>query len=290
MKVAVFLLVIAIGWLGFCTPVTAADYDYQLQDVTNGNVPGLATLVTGNGPYYGDSIRITFSNNTGQTYHVRVPIGLQLIPANSGVQTMLTAGGETLAVPPGQSSYPIKAFCGEMHDGAPGTSDTFTAGGFVSGDTLQTLEEINRQEAFNSTGQAAVWHHTDGNDITGNDAAEGLAGGGGVSPGAAAAAGGATAGVAVAATVLTSLLNGGGSAATGLDTGDDVPPEEDVPPEDDYPPDDEFSEEDDEPVVLPDDEYQEYPPPDDDAELLERPPVDNDEALPDDLKPPIEIS
>lgn len=280
LKVAIFLLVIAVCWLGFCAPVTAADYDYELQDVMNGNVPGLATFVQGNGPYYGDSIRATFSNNTGQAVYIRVPIGLQLVPANSGVQTMLTAGGETLAVPPGQSSYPIKAFCGEKHDSAPGTSDTFSAGGLVSGDTLQTLQEINRQEAFNQTGQHAVWHQTDGYDITGEEGAVNLVSGGGVSPGTAAAAGGATAGVAVLATVLTNLLNGG--TAAGVDTGDDVPPG------DDYPPDDEFTGEDDEPVELPDDDYEEYPPPDD--ELYERPPVESDEPLPDNLKPPIEIA
>lgn len=233
LKIIISLLIIGLCWFGVAAPVSGADYDYQLQDVMNGNVSDVTTLVNGSGQgWYGDSIRVTFSNYSGQNYVVHVPIGLRLVPADSGVQTMLTAGGEKLPVPPGDSSYVIKAFCGEMHDHAPGSSDTFTPGGFVEGDTLRTLQEINRQNSFNSDGQQAVWHQTDDNDISGNEDAQKLAGGGGVSPGAAAAAGGAAAGAAAIGAVVINLLNGGGGGSGttteegGPDPGDDLSSEE----------------------------------------------------------------
>jgi hypothetical protein len=240
------------------SPVFASDYD--IQNVMNGQTVGVTAQVNGSGlGYYGNSLRVSFFNNTGQSYTVRVPIGLMMVPADSGVQTMLTAGGEKLTVPPGQSSYTIKAFCGEMHDHSPDGNDVFTPGGFVSGDTLQTLQEINRQERFDATGQEAVWHQTDGNDISDNEAAQQLAGGGGVSPGAAAAAGGATAGVAVLATVLTNLLGGGssgGDSATDLDNPDGTSSGGDRSPEDDsLPPYDE--------PVYDDEVFENYTPPED---------------------------
>ncbi len=283
-KVIIALFIVALCWFGLAGPVFAADY--EIQDVMNGNVPGIATLVKGAGGYYGNCISVTFSNNTGQTYSVRVPIGLQLIPDDSGVQTMLTAGGETLTVPPGQSTYPIKAFCGEMHDHAPSSYNTFTAGGIVSGDTLQTLQEINRQQAFNMTGQEAVWHQTDGNDITNDEAAQQLVSGGGASPEAAAAAGGATAAAALGAAILIHILNGGsgGGGATDLDSPDGTPPDDDLPPDDDFvTPEDEL-------IFDPDREYVEYPPPDDPTRFQDVQIDRSTSQLPPELLPPIEIA
>ncbi len=283
-KVIIALFIVALCWFGLAGPVFAADY--EIQDVMNGNVSGIATLVKGAGGYYGNCISVTFSNNTGQTYSVRVPIGLQLIPDDSGVQTMLTAGGETLTVPPGQSSYPIKAFCGEMHDHAPSGYNTFTAGGIVSGDTLQTLQEINRQQAFNLTGQEAVWHQTDGNDISNNESAQQLVSGGGASPEAAAAAGGATAAAALGAAVLIHILNGGSGGSSGtteLDSPDGNLPVDDLPPDDD------LITPFDEPVY--DDEvFEDYQPPEDPTKFQDVHIDRSTDQLPPELLPPIEIA
>ncbi|KTB47542.1 hypothetical protein [Dehalogenimonas alkenigignens] len=196
-------------------PVSLSAADYELHDVMNGAVPGLSVVVNGSGQgYYGQSIRATFSNSTGAPLTVKVPIGLALLPQNAGVQTMYTAGAETISVPPGSSQSLIIAFCGEQHDSGPRSSDVFTAGGFATGSLLQTLRNINRAESFGSDAQAAVWHHTDGNDISSNDLAQDLAGGFGAA-GAAAAAG--LAGSALAggtALLLNRIERGGGSAET----------------------------------------------------------------------------
>lgn len=215
-RLAPVLLVVlfALVLLGVL-PLSLSAADYELHDVMNGAVPGLSVVVNGSGQgYYGQSIRATFSNGTGSALTVKVPIGLALLPQNTGVQTMYTAGAETISVPPGSSQGLIIAFCGEQHDSGPRSSDVFTAGGFATGSLLQTLRNINRAGSFGSDAQAAVWHHTDGNDISNNNLAQELAGGFGAA-GAAAAAG--LAGSALAggtALLLNRIERGGGSAET----------------------------------------------------------------------------
>jgi|GEM_PF-2701868 len=291
------LLIAAASCLAFTLPVIADDY--ELQEVMTGDASGLSAEVNGSGGgWYGDSLRVSFSNNTGQDYKVKVPIGLRLVPADSSVQTMYTAGGESLSVPPGQSTYVFKGFCGEANDSGPGENDTFTPGGFADGDLMRTLQEINRQELYNSDAQDAVWHNTDGIDISNNDTASDLAEGGNtVSPGEAAAAGGAAAGTAVIGTVLTTLLNGGGGGGSTSTQG--TTDEGGPGPDDDlvFDPEDEF-------VGPPGDGFEETPPPPeddttfDDARTDGRPPITDSvnlrtppkDGVPPELQPPINIA
>ena len=64
--------------------VLAADYDSELQNVMQGNLSGLTARVSGSGSgWYGDSMRVHFTNNTGETLKVKVPVGLRLIPAKA---------------------------------------------------------------------------------------------------------------------------------------------------------------------------------------------------------------
>ena len=177
----------------------------NLQDVMNGQVPGLNATVRGSGQgWYGDSLQVFFENQTGATHTVKVPLGLRLAPQDTSVQTMITAGGEIITVPPGSSSNLIKAFCGEKSDHAPGTSDVFRPDGFVGPALMDTVQRINRSDVYNSSSQAAVWHHTDNLDISDNETARDLAGGSGPSKEEAAGLAGIT-----AALILVWALTGG---------------------------------------------------------------------------------
>ena len=225
--------------------VAAADADVGIRDVAEGNVPGLSATINGSGiTYFGDSIRVTFQNDTTEPLVVHVPIGTQLIPANVNTQTMITAGGENITVPPGTSEVIIKAFCGEKNDGAPSTGDTFSVGDRATGDLLTTAENINREGAFDYDGQTAIWHVTDGAAIGEGSVAEGLVGSG-LSDGEKAATAIITAGSAVAAAAAAS---GGGTA-----TDDDLLPDEDLFPDAEWEDFDENDFEDfDEPEIDPD--------------------------------------
>lgn len=157
-------------------PGIAAAADYSFEKIANGEEPYVTVELSGSGQgYYGDSISAFFTNNTGRTITIEVGSGLQLVPRDSSVQTMLTVG-QTIEVPPGGHSRLIKAFCGEMHDRAPGAGDTFDVRGEVEDPALvRALEEMRRRDLGDSRdGQDLVWHFRDGYDISGNPAAQEL--------------------------------------------------------------------------------------------------------------------
>lgn len=167
--------ILSILVLVFASPVTAAADDVDIRDVMDGKVEGLTVQVNGSGlGYYGDSLRTSFVNTTDQPIRVKVPLGLRFHPNDSSVQTMIAAGGEIIVVPPGDSESLLKAFCGEMHDSAPGSGDVFTAGEMVGGDLLRTVENLNREGRFDSTGNSAVWSLTDGLNLEGDPEAQRL--------------------------------------------------------------------------------------------------------------------
>ena len=272
-----FVFVCAVG-LAFPAPAPAGA-DADLVQVLKGEVPGLSGRVTGSDfGYFGNALRARFQNETGGPLTVHIPVGVRFVPANAAVQTMYSAGGETVTVPPGASEVVFKGFCGEAHDTGPGGEDVFTPDGSAEGDLLRTLQRINRNKAFNFDGQLAVWHRTDGYDTSGNPRATDLAGGDAVPSSRAAAAG--LAGVAAAGGAAAVLARKRGmktppfqSPADGTPATDEEPFDPNDFPDIDYGP----SAPDESDLIVPDD-YVETPPPDEDL----FPPVnDEDEAPPD---------
>ncbi len=163
-----FALVVGSGF-GEAAPESGGR---DVRDVYNGAVPGLTVQIRGTGIYYGDSVRLDFTNTTGQPIRVHVPIGLKLVPGDASVQTMITAGGEVIEVPPTSgpphSEY-IKAFCGEMHDGIPPSSEVFTPGELVDARTIRTIRRIQDGGFYDYTGQEAMWHLSDNADLSNNE-------------------------------------------------------------------------------------------------------------------------
>ncbi|MRR13580.1 hypothetical protein EG835_14270, partial [bacterium] len=149
-------------------------YDTALPEVMAGEVDGLAVEVTSAGGVTGDVIRTTFYNELGEPVEVLIPIGVRLKPRTPQTQIMVTAGNELLTVEPGESEFIVKGFCSLHHAGAPKTDDPFSFYGMAEGDFLETLQNVNRAQAFDATGQAAVWAMTDGTDPSYQPGAEDL--------------------------------------------------------------------------------------------------------------------
>lgn len=229
---AVFLAVVSALLVVATRPALAAA-EVEVQNVMQGQVQGLQATVNGSGQgYYGDSLKASFSNQTTQEFTVAIPIGLRLLPDEERIQNEYAAGGEHISVPPGDSSAVIKGFCGEQHDGGPGSSTVFRPGGFADSELLRTLEEINHEGAFDMTGQAAVWHATDGMDISGNQAAQNLFNGGAVPLGKAAGAAALAALLASAGMALSEFLSHGFPTwLTSLAAGPQVPGTEPLAPD-----------------------------------------------------------
>ncbi|MCJ7425211.1 hypothetical protein MUP01_13225, partial [Candidatus Bathyarchaeota archaeon] len=90
-----FCILTAVFLVWGVAPGLATSFD--LDKVMKGQVSGLQSEVRGAGGYYGDCIRVTIANETGQPVTVDVPLGLLLVPRdNPRVQTMVCAGGESL--------------------------------------------------------------------------------------------------------------------------------------------------------------------------------------------------
>jgi hypothetical protein len=144
---------------------------HDISDVHGGSVPGVTISIEGTGNYWGLSVRIVSTNTSSETLYVRVPVGLKLNPGTVSVQTMITAGGEIIAIPPTPADAPpqtddIAAFCGEMHDGVPGSGEIFTPGGFAEPRVRQTAENIHTRGQYDYTSQEALWAATDDLDVS----------------------------------------------------------------------------------------------------------------------------
>jgi hypothetical protein len=164
------------GWGLPARAAAAAD----VRAVMAGDVPGVAVEVRGNGEFYGLALSLTFTNETDAEVEVVVPLGLQFVPDNEAVQTMIAAGAETITVPPTGGGAPyateIQAFCGQYPDDIPSAEDVFSAGEVASGDQAAVIALINEGGTFGRDQQEAVWHLTDGYDISANTVAGDLVG------------------------------------------------------------------------------------------------------------------
>lgn len=152
-------------------PAHATAGTVEISDTQGRGVEGLSVEVRGTNVYYADALEVFVENETGETQRIVVPVGSRFVPDDPAVQTMLTAGGETIVAPPGASRHPIKAFCGEQHDAIPMVTNTFSSDGRVSGALLGTLQNIHEAGSYDPYAQDAVWSHTDGLDVSRNESA-----------------------------------------------------------------------------------------------------------------------
>jgi hypothetical protein len=165
-----------IGFIVVGLPGIAAAETYGFEQIANGEEPSVRVeQIIGSGQgYYGDSVSVFIRNDTGHTITVEVATGVRLVPRDAGVQEMVTVG-QTFEVPPGGSTHLIKAFCGEMHDRAPGGADIFDVRGKVEEPLERALTQIRRDGMGDSRdAQDYVWHLRDGQDISGNQVAQDL--------------------------------------------------------------------------------------------------------------------
>lgn len=165
------------AWPGPGWSAEAADA-VDVRSVLAGGVPGLSVEVRGNGRFYGPALDLAFSNGTGSEVTVVVPLGLQFLPENEAVQTMIAAGAETMVVPPpdraGEYTTQIQAFCGQYHDDIPTAEDRFSAGEVATGAVAAVVAVIHESGVFGRDQQEALWQVTDGYDISANPAAAAL--------------------------------------------------------------------------------------------------------------------
>ncbi len=120
--------------------------------------------------FWDECINITVVQLTTEDVIISIDLGVKLLPADSGVQTMVIAKEYTITL---TSQYQVKtqivyAFCTESDDGAPSEEDTFTVSSTpyspssCVGKILDYFQNVNNTFLGTQIGQFAVWACIDG--------------------------------------------------------------------------------------------------------------------------------
>jgi len=121
-------------------------------------------------PFWGQCINITAVQLTVGNVYLTIRLGEKLVPADSGVQTMVIAEEYTmfLTFSGDSETYLFYAFCTESADSAPGISDTFIVestpynSSTCVGKILIYLDAVNSTFLGTQVGQYAIWACIDG--------------------------------------------------------------------------------------------------------------------------------
>lgn len=125
----------------------------------------VAIEVSGTGGHQGECLRLNARNLSGKSLRVRIPAGQFFEPRDSSLQTLVTAGQQTLAF---QGKTPVtlllKTFCAQAGDLSPQPNAAFTAGAMAPEQLCKLLRFISESGKTDSpAAQNAVWcltnHH-----------------------------------------------------------------------------------------------------------------------------------
>ncbi|MHB8870844.1 MAG: hypothetical protein ACYC8U_18875, partial [Thermoleophilia bacterium] len=170
LRIILAIFAVTLFAFGPTAPVPASAA-VDLPSVMAGSVGGVSVVVYATGAD-DNLVYARFTNATDDTVQVDVPLGMLLEPADL-VRTMVTGVGDTILwVEPGgavlgDSVAYIQAFSAEMKEAAGAAGEPYSFAGLASGDLLLTLENIDNRTAWDDEhAQAAVWHLTDGLDIS----------------------------------------------------------------------------------------------------------------------------
>jgi hypothetical protein len=118
------------------------------------------------GRYTGKTTKLTIKNISSEELHLKIDLGIFLLPDTPGFQPMVLAGGEMLVVKPSkEGDIMVNTFCGNALFSCPDVNLHYSFG-YIGSDTLiRILRFIKTNSLFDFLGQNAVWAITDGHYI-----------------------------------------------------------------------------------------------------------------------------
>lgn len=175
----------------FVTPARAQEAPGQtpttvsLGSVMSGEGGGVSATATSSFDDESATVMVRVKNTTGQPVSLEVPYGAMFGPDDEAQQTVVTAGLEssdaalvartgatpTIQAPPGESSHPLLAFCGEKLDSSPRAAVPVSYRGVARDPLPKVLRNIAAHDAGGKVAQDAVWWVTDKPTVPVNDAA-----------------------------------------------------------------------------------------------------------------------
>lgn len=119
-------------------------------------------VVDDNGIYYGKCINIILKSKVDTLILIRLDCGIQLIPIDSAVQTMLITKKVILPLYPKKLyATRVYAMCGQMHYDGPDISKEFKVGDFADTGLVRLAKYLDDNYLQNMLGQHAIWAYTD---------------------------------------------------------------------------------------------------------------------------------
>lgn len=118
--------------------------------------------VDGNGMHFGKCMGIILTNRTDSTLVLTLDCGMQLLPLDTTLQTMIVTKALAIELPPHyQLARMFDAMCGQIHDGPPGTYSPYILGELADSNVVKIANYLNIHDIQTVSGQHAIWAYTD---------------------------------------------------------------------------------------------------------------------------------
>lgn len=112
--------------------------------------------------HYGKCMVILLKSKIDSIVYLRLDCGIQLIPEDTAVQTMIVTRMAVFPLYPNEIySTRFYAMCGQIHDAAPNIETTFKVGELADSGMVKLANYLGKHFIQNLPGQHAVWAYGD---------------------------------------------------------------------------------------------------------------------------------
>lgn len=115
-------------------------------------------VVNMDGVHFGKCMAIILKSNIDSVVNLRLDCGLQLMPFDTVVQTMIVTQRAIFPLFP-RETYATRfyAMCGQIHDASPNIETTFSIGDFADSGIVKLANYLSDNHIQNILGQHAMW-------------------------------------------------------------------------------------------------------------------------------------
>jgi hypothetical protein len=123
-------------------------------------------VVNMDGVHFGKCMAIILKSNIDSVVNLRLDCGLQLMPFDTVVQTMIVTQRAIFPLFP-RETYATRfyAMCGQIHDDIPNIETTFSIGDFADSGIVKLANYLGDNHIQNILGQHAMWALTNQADL-----------------------------------------------------------------------------------------------------------------------------
>ena len=123
-------------------------------------------VIDQNGLHYGKCMAIILQSKIDSVVFLRLDCGMQLIPTDTSVQTMIVTQKAIFTLYPNATTATMfYAMCGQIHDAPPTIETTFRIGELADTGLLKLANYLGNNYIQNILGQHAMWAFTDQADF-----------------------------------------------------------------------------------------------------------------------------